>query len=199
MKTSSDPRHLHRRKIIQELFAWDAQHQLKGNDQGKTPKSQLDQKTVHIISRLSDIDNVISQCAPEWEINKVNQIDLAILRLAVFELLIDATQPAKVIVDESVELAKEFGSEQSPSFINGALGKVFYLPERIKKIVAVKLGYESEIVEDAANLYTDLNASELEISDLVTYLEKEYNLNLGPVSQIKTVKDVVDMVQEQND
>ena len=52
---------------------------------------------------------------------------MAILRLAVYELLIEKKEPPKVIVDEAIELAKEYGGDSSPAFINGALGKVINL------------------------------------------------------------------------
>ncbi len=99
---------------MQELFAWDFN---KEND--------LTNKTSHSIQKkLKKIDLTISEAAPTWSIDKINKIDLAILRLATYELLFDKTIPAKVVVDEAVELAKEYGSESSPSFINGALGKI---------------------------------------------------------------------------
>lgn len=114
MKTSSDPRHLERIKVMQELFS-----------AGFNQKQALEnKKSQQILSQLSDIDNWISKAAPKWDIEKINRIDLAILRLAVFELMIEKKNPPKVTVDESVELAKEYGSEASPGFINGALGKL---------------------------------------------------------------------------
>lgn len=114
MKTSSDPRHLERIKIMQELFS-------AGFNAGQDVQQK---KSRLILSKLKDIDEKIKESAPKWEIEKINRIDLAILRLAVFELLIEKKNPPKVTVDESVELAKEYGSESSPGFINGALGKI---------------------------------------------------------------------------
>lgn len=111
MKTSSDPRHRHRVKTIQHLFA--AQFQ-------NTTDSEID----HIWKNLALIDAHITQIAPEWPINKLNPIDLAILRQAVYELTIDKQTPYKVIIDEAVELAKEFGGSGSSAFINGALGNL---------------------------------------------------------------------------
>ena len=70
------------------------------------------------------IDKTISDAAPEWPLEKVAKVDLAILRLAVYELLIVKSEPPKVIIDEAVELAKEFGNDSSGSFINGVLGTV---------------------------------------------------------------------------
>lgn len=113
MKTSKDPRHLERIKIMQELFAWGF----------KRSDSLISLTSKAIIDNLSQIDNIIEKAAPSWSIEKINKIDLAILRLATYELLKKAN-PVKVVVDEAVELAKEYGSESSPSFINGALGKI---------------------------------------------------------------------------
>ncbi len=114
MKTSRDPRHLARIKKIQTLFAWEFNH-----DQVDLP-----QDVVVIVDKLPEIDNYIESAAPQWPIEKINRMDLSILREAVFELMIGKTVPVKVIVDEAVEIAKSYGSESSPSFINGALGKL---------------------------------------------------------------------------
>lgn len=73
---------------------------------------------------MAEIDEIIEKCASEWPISKINKIDLAILRLAIYELAFPTKTPPKVIIDEAVELAKEFGSENSPAFINGVLGTV---------------------------------------------------------------------------
>lgn len=113
IKRRNDPRHLRRRQIIKELFALSFQ-----NPHPQSENSKL------IITKIKDIDKIIKNCAPEWPIKKINKIDLAILRLAIYELILVKTTPIKVIIDEAVELAKEFGSESSPSFINGVLGTV---------------------------------------------------------------------------
>jgi len=114
MKTSHDPRHLKRIRVMQELFAWEFRSE-------KKPKTKdLEQITKH----LPKIDKEIEKAAPAWPIKKINKIDLAILRLAIFELIIKGDIPFRVTVDEAVELAKEFGTESSPGFINGALGNV---------------------------------------------------------------------------
>ena len=77
-----------------------------------------------IWDKLSEVDPTITQAAPEWPLDKLNPIDLAILRLAAFELLIDKATPFKVIIDEAVELAKQYGGSNSSSFINGVLGTI---------------------------------------------------------------------------
>lgn len=121
MKTSKDPRHLQRIKLMQELFSYGFNKQkLSANRNYKSQNKQMKQ----ILKQISDIDGWIEKSAPKWNVEKINHLDLAILRLAVFELMVEKKNPPKVIVDESVELAKEYGSEASPGFINGALGKL---------------------------------------------------------------------------
>ena len=112
MKKRSDPRHQKRIKLVQELFEF-----------GFNPK-QKSKEISEITKHLKKIDSVIEKAAPLWPKNKINRIDLAVLRLAVFELLYKSDTPEKVAIDEAVELAKEYGSDASPSFANGVLGKV---------------------------------------------------------------------------
>lgn len=113
MKTAKDPRHQKRREAVKVLFAESFTHQpnLKGNAKS-------------VIENVVSIDEKIQNSAPVWPIEKLNKIDLAILRLAVYELENKKTPP-KVVIDEAVELAKEYGGEASPSFINGVLGTIY--------------------------------------------------------------------------
>lgn len=117
MKTALDPRHLKRIKIFKALFA--------------TSFSDLKQsksKKVNLIKKhLPEIDAMIAKSAPEWPVNKLNKVDLALLRLAIYELKIEKTTPLKVIIDEAIELAKVYGSESTPKFINGVLGSIVKL------------------------------------------------------------------------
>lgn len=113
MKTARDPRHQKRREVIKNLFA-----------ESFTKQAGFDEYTKNIITHLKEIDKKIESSAPAWPIGKLNKIDLAILRLAVFELA-ENTVPPKVVIDEAVELAKEYGGENSASFINGVLGTIF--------------------------------------------------------------------------
>jgi len=112
MKNPLDPRHKKRQKAVEDLFKMDFRRQTVG-DYGK-----------EIFTKKDFLDEKIVKAAPEYPIDKINKTDLAILRLAVYELLIEKIQPAKVIIDEAIELAKEYGGDTSPSFINGALGKL---------------------------------------------------------------------------
>ena len=111
MKVKSDPRHRHRVKQMQALFAFNFN------------SLETDLEIGPIIEDLSVIDGYIHQAAPEWPINQINRIDLAILRLSIFEIK-KKVVPYKVAIDEAVELAKEYGSESSPKFVNGVLGTV---------------------------------------------------------------------------
>ena len=77
-----------------------------------------------IYSHLNQIDKMIEEAAPQFPIKKIAKIDVAILRLAVYELSLAKKVPFKVAIDEAVELAKEFGSEHSSAFINGVLGTI---------------------------------------------------------------------------
>ena len=113
MKTATDPRHLRRREAVKVLFA-----------ETFTKQPKAPELVVKILKQQKKIDKLISDAAPQWPLDKLNKIDLAILRLAVYELENDDTPP-KVVIDEAVELAKEYGSESSSSFINGVLGTIY--------------------------------------------------------------------------
>jgi len=112
MKTALDPRHKNRQNIIEDLFKVAFHNQ----PIRKEAKKVLDNKKM--------LDEEIEEAAPEFPIDKINKTDLAILRLAIYELLVVKKEPPKVIIDEAIELAKEYGGENSPAFVNGALGKV---------------------------------------------------------------------------
>lgn len=112
MKTSADPRHIKRQKAVEDLFRNDFHKQSIGD----YPKK--------ILQHSQEIDDLIQKAAPEFPIQKINKVDLSVLRLAVYELIIEKKEPPKVIIDEAIELAKEYGGETSPAFVNGALGKI---------------------------------------------------------------------------
>lgn len=113
MKTATDPRHLRRREAVKVLFA-----------DTFTKQPNQPELVIKILAQKDKIDKLIQDAAPQWPLDKLNKIDLAILRLAVYELENEDTPP-KVVIDEAVELAKEYGSESSSSFINGVLGTIY--------------------------------------------------------------------------
>lgn len=114
MKTPFDPRHQKREQAVQDLFSLTFRSHKPKTDLGK-----------QVFKSFSQIDEIITKAAPEWPLSQINKIDLTILRLAVWELIIKAKEPPKVIIDEAIELGKAYGSESSPSFINGVLGTVY--------------------------------------------------------------------------
>jgi len=78
-----------------------------------------------VIQNMDKIDESIKSYAPAWPLNQIPVIDRNILRLAIFEILIDNTKvPVKVAINEAVELAKTFGADSSSKFVNGVLGSV---------------------------------------------------------------------------
>jgi N utilization substance protein B len=83
-----------------------------------------------VIENREEIDRNIQSFAPAWPIGQVPAVDRNILRLAIFEVLLDNKVPVKVAINEAVELAKMFGSENSPKFVNGVLGSVSALARR---------------------------------------------------------------------
>ncbi|MFH1639475.1 MAG: transcription antitermination factor NusB [Chloroflexota bacterium] len=76
------------------------------------------------------IDNNIRSFAPAWPIEQISIVDRNILRLAIFEILLDNKVPVKVAINEAVELAKTFGGDRSSKFINGVLGSLSSLTKR---------------------------------------------------------------------
>ena len=84
-----------------------------------------------VLDNLVFIDGVISSLAPTWPVSQLSIVDRSLLRLAVCELMVDRTTPPKVVINEMVELAKQFGSDGSPRFINGVLGSAVEMSEAL--------------------------------------------------------------------
>lgn len=77
-----------------------------------------------VTSNLSDIDKILIDSSAHWKLDRISRVDLAIIRLSVAEILYFDEIPDSVSINEAVELAKKFGSEESSKFVNGILGKV---------------------------------------------------------------------------
>ena len=84
------------------------------------------------------LDNVVSELAPEWPIDQIAAVDRNVLRVAIYELLFEPQTPPKVAINEAVELAKLFGGESSPRFVNGVLGSLV-TQDRVKIKQAFKV------------------------------------------------------------
>lgn len=132
-------RHLARSIVLQTLFEWDTTHASRkdaetilarnvtefGGDDVDHPFT--DHLLSGVLAKKDDIDLVIGKAAPEWPLERIAPVDRNILRLGLYELLFaDRAQvPAKVAINEAIELAKAFGGDSSGRFVNGVLGAVY--------------------------------------------------------------------------
>jgi len=119
MKTKNDPRHLRRIKILKALYA---QQFFPNQSTALNDEENLVFKAIN--KAAPQINQYIDKYALKFTTEKMARMDLAILQLGVYELVIHNEAPYRVIVDESIELAKEFGAGKSANFINGILGKL---------------------------------------------------------------------------
>ena len=91
--------------------------------------SQKDQEYIlnkyrAITEKVNEIDGILNELSEGWKTTRMNRVDLTILRLATYELKWDEDVPTGVAINEAVELAKKYSSDQGPSFVNGVLAKV---------------------------------------------------------------------------
>ncbi len=114
-----DPRHRERITLVQQLYSYsfDPKFVYKLN---RVQEAQFK----HVIENIDAIDEMIRTHAPKYPIDQIARADLAILRLALYELVIEKKEPPKVVINEAVELAKEMGSDRSFAFVNAVLGAV---------------------------------------------------------------------------
>ena len=116
MKRKGDPRHIARVAAFKKLF-----------EKNLRSSTRIGQNTFagQVVEKQKEIDLEIKKNAPAWPLEQIVPVDLAILRVAIFELLYkEKKEPYKVVVDEAVEIAKEYGSDKSKGFINGVLGSI---------------------------------------------------------------------------
>ena len=84
----------------------------------------IDRVVWGVFDRQAQLDSVIENFLREWDINRISKIDLAIMRLAIYEMLCEEDVPIATAVNEAVDIAKEYGTDDSAAFINGVLGNV---------------------------------------------------------------------------
>ncbi|CRZ33684.1 NusB antitermination factor [Herbinix hemicellulosilytica] len=77
-----------------------------------------------IMEKVEEIDDILSKTTSGWSIKRLGKVELTILRIAVYEMRYDDEIPVKVAINEAVELAKTFGGDETPAFINGVLAKL---------------------------------------------------------------------------
>lgn len=91
-----------------------------------------------VTTDASQVDAVIESHLENWKLNRLPAVDRAILRLAVWELLYANDVPIDVVLDEAVQLAKELSTDDSPSFVNGVLGKVAELAPQVRSAASAE-------------------------------------------------------------
>ena len=123
-------RRMSRIQTLQLLFESDLRDSYNEEDDNNISTEFTNLLITGIKKNIIDIDKNIKKYAPDWPINQMPIIDKNILRVAIYEIIYEDAIP-KVIANESVELAKLFGSESSPKFINGVLGSLIESKEKI--------------------------------------------------------------------
>jgi transcription antitermination protein NusB len=132
-------RHLSRSIVLQTLFEWDLNNVERADISGvlernmsefapnKADAPYMEKLLDGILGKQSELDLIITKAAPEWPIERISPVDRNILRLGLFELLFADRKevPAKVAINEAIELAKQFGGDNSSRFVNGVLGAVY--------------------------------------------------------------------------
>lgn len=129
-------RHLSRTVAMQTLYEWDFNHRSqKLNDlvshnildyaAGLEDVSFIEKLVRGVTKNLAVIDEKIVQYAPEWPLEKITLIDRNILRVGIYEMLLEKEVPPKVVINEAIEMAKSFGGSSSGKFVNGVLGAIY--------------------------------------------------------------------------
>lgn len=130
-------RHLGRAVAMQSLYQWDFNGKPTAIVPAIVEKTWLEfagtaendgfsLKTVQgTLDHITEIDALITKYAPQWPIDQIMAVDRAILRIGVYELKFDTAIPAKVAINEAIEIAKTYGGPSSGRFVNGVLGAMY--------------------------------------------------------------------------
>lgn len=132
-------RHLSRSVAMQSLYEWDflgmpedqleiiTERNIEEFGKGLESDDFIWALVYGVQDKIDSINKIIEKTAPEWPINQINILDRNILRIGIFELLYEKIDevPPKVAINESIELAKNFGGENSRKFVNGVLGTIY--------------------------------------------------------------------------
>ena len=134
------PRHKARELALQVLFQWDI-HQGTSewldafwaqNPVNPATREFADSIIHGVISEVEELDGVIGRFAHNWSVSRMAFIDRAILRIAVYEFLSFPDIPAPVTLNEAIDLAKDFGDDQSKAFVNGILDRILQEEPRLR-------------------------------------------------------------------
>ncbi|PIR03277.1 MAG: transcription antitermination factor NusB [Candidatus Magasanikbacteria bacterium CG11_big_fil_rev_8_21_14_0_20_43_7] len=137
-------RHLARSIVMQSLYQWDFKgkptsailaivaEQMAEFGMGLEKEETYVVETVNgILDRIADVDKKITEHAPNWSIEQMSIVDRNILRIGVYELYFNKDIPAKVAINEAIEIAKSYGGPSSGKFVNGILGAMYKEIEKI--------------------------------------------------------------------
>jgi len=126
---------------FQALFSWDAQFSQTGDasiQEGLLDFSWADEDAPRneksaafprllvtgTVTHIADVDSMIQKHLENWELSRLNKVDLSVLRMSVYTLMFQSETPPSVVIDEAVEISREFGTDDSYRFINGVLDSV---------------------------------------------------------------------------
>lgn len=96
----------------------------ENEEASKEDASYIQEKIQAVAEKTAEIDEMINASAKGWKTTRMGKVDLTLLRLAVYEIKFDEDIPTGVAINEAVELAKKYGTDESPSFVNGVLAKI---------------------------------------------------------------------------
>lgn len=130
-------RHLARTVSMQSLFAWDfygkdndylgevVEYNFHNFAPGLEDKDFVKNLVNGVLNNLDEIDSYIIKYATEWPLEHITIVDRNVLRIGIYELMLEEEVPPKVAINESIEIAKTFGGESSGKFVNGVLGAIY--------------------------------------------------------------------------
>ena len=91
---------------------------------GEEDRAYIEHKVQDILTHLEEIDTIIDSSAQNWKTSRMAKVELTLIRLAVYEIRYEEDIPTGVAINEAVELAKSYGEENSPAFVNGVLARI---------------------------------------------------------------------------
>lgn len=127
-------RHLSRMVAMQAIYEWNFRDGADLNEilersiaefADNIDKDFVKSEIIGVSKNRDELNKEIAIAAPEWPIEQISVIDKSILQIAIYELLYSDEMPPKVSINEAIELAKQFGSNNSGKFINGVLGTIY--------------------------------------------------------------------------
>lgn len=215
-------RHLSRSIVLQTLFELDFNDLRKGADRASAEEllvrnaqefapgmgdfSFMNRLMTGVMDKCAELDTIIEKAAPEWPIDKISAVDRNILRLGLYELLFSdrGEVPAKVAINEAIELAKSFGGDNSSRFVNGVLGAVYKeigepgKEEASKKAKSKEVPYEKMPIERLVGAVVYAREGEEVYLALVHDVFGHWTLSKGHLEEGENEKEgVVRVIKEE--